>query len=319
MGLYPSGHRDRLDVAIRRSALTGVGQTVRQLSVINANDMDCDLMEITAHAGARPSHAEWQGQLVSLSGKNAGRKIDGARVYSLREIGYGTGDGFGGWNCRHDWFPFFEGISSRAYSDKRLNELNARDIEYDGKMYTEYEIDQMQRALERDVRDCKRKVSAADTAVKNASDEKVEQQMRDLFTVESVKLKKAEKKLDGFLETTGNLSDTTRTGVNGFNRSTAQNAVWANKKGLTPKEKDGKINKNIAKMTDSQLSKSIKSWTELIELHTDKIENPQKYLPDWENFDSRYQDGLKKHWKKEKMNFERDRNLAEDELKKRGE
>ncbi|MCR5706796.1 MAG: phage minor capsid protein [Ruminococcus sp.] len=317
--LYPSGHRDRLDVAIRRSALTGVGQTVRQLSVINANDMGCDLMEITAHAGARPSHAEWQGQLVSLSGKNAGRKIDGARVYSLREIGYGTGDGFGGWNCRHDWFPFFEGISSRAYSDKRLNELNARDIEYDGKMYTEYEIDQMQRALERDIRDSKRKVLAADTAVKNASDAETEKQMKDLFTTESVKLKKAEKKLDGFLETTGNLSDTTRTGVNGFNRSTAQNAVWANKKGLTPKEKDGKINKNIAKMTDSQLSKSIKSWTELIELHTDKIENPQKYLPDWENFDSRYQDGLKKHWKKEKMNFERDRNLAEDELKKRGE
>lgn len=317
--LYPSGHRDRLDVAIRRSALTGVGQTVRQLSVINANDMGCDLMEITAHAGARPSHAEWQGQLVSLSGKNAGRKIDGARVYSLREIGYGTGDGFGGWNCRHDWFPFFEGISSRAYSDKRLNELNARDIEYDGKMYTEYEIDQMQRALERDIRDSKRKVLAADTAVKNAPDEETEKQMKELFTVESVKLKKAEKKLDGFLDRTGNLADTTRTGVNGFGRSTAQKAVWANKKGLTPKEKDGKINKNIAKMTDSQLSKSIKSWTELIELHTDKIENPKKYLPDWDNFDSRYQDGLKKHWKKEMTNFERDRNLAEDELKKRGE
>ena len=150
--LYPSGHKDRLDVAVRRSTLTGVGQTVRQLSVINANDMDCDLMEITAHSGARPSHADWQGQLVSLSGKNAGRRIDGARVYTLKEIGYGTGDGFGGWNCRHDWFPFFEGISSRTYTDKRLQELNAKDIEYNGKMYTEYEIDQMQRSLERDIR-----------------------------------------------------------------------------------------------------------------------------------------------------------------------
>lgn len=101
--LYPSGHRDRLDVAVRRSVLTGVGQTVRKLSEINAGDMDCDLMEITAHVGARPDHAEWQGMLVSLSGKNAGRVIDGVRVLSLKEIGYGTGEGFGGWNCRHDW------------------------------------------------------------------------------------------------------------------------------------------------------------------------------------------------------------------------
>lgn len=92
--LYPSGHRDKLDVAVRRSVLTGVGQTCRQLSLINAQDMGCDIMEITAHSNARPSHAEWQGQLVSLSGRKG--------YLSLKDIGYGTGDGFGGWNCRHD-------------------------------------------------------------------------------------------------------------------------------------------------------------------------------------------------------------------------
>lgn len=96
--LYPSGHRDRLDVAVRRSVLTGVGQTVRMLSESNAQDMGCDLMEITAHAGARPSHAAWQGQIVSLSGRKG--------YLSKSDIGYGTGDGFGGWNCRHDWYPF---------------------------------------------------------------------------------------------------------------------------------------------------------------------------------------------------------------------
>ena len=228
--LYPSGHRDRLDVAVRRSVLTGVGQTVRKISEINASDMDCDIMEITAHAGARPSHAEWQGQFASLSGKNAGRKIDGARVFSLKEIGYGTGDGFGGWNCRHDWFPFFEGISSRAYTNQRLKELNAKNIEYNGKMYSEYEIDQMQRALERKVRERKRAVSAADTAVKNAPDDQTANQMKAFFTEQSVKLKQAEKNLSDFISATGNLPDGTRTWVNGFGRSTAQKAVWANRK-----------------------------------------------------------------------------------------
>ncbi|MBR2284576.1 MAG: phage minor capsid protein [Ruminococcus sp.] len=258
--LYPSGHRDRLDVAVRRSALTGVGQTVRQLSVINANDMGCDLMEITAHAGARPTHAEWQGQLVSLSGKNAGRKIDGARVYSLKEIGYGTGDGFGGWNCRHDWFPFFEGISSRAYSDERLKELNARNIEYDGKMYTEYEIDQMQRALERDIREKKRKVSAADTAVKNAPDEVTAKQMSDMFTKESVKLKKAEKKLSDFLGQTGNLPDSTRVWVNGFGRSTAQKAVWANRRTELMKDLTSKDFNDIIPLKGKLSSADVRKW-----------------------------------------------------------
>lgn len=43
--LYPSGHRDKLDVAVRRAVLTGVGQTCRELSETNAQDMGCDLMK----------------------------------------------------------------------------------------------------------------------------------------------------------------------------------------------------------------------------------------------------------------------------------
>ena len=255
--LYPTGHRDRLDVAVRRSVLTGVGQTVRRISVINANDMGCDLMEITAHSGARPTHAVWQGKLASLSGKNAGRTIDGAKVYSLRDIGYGEADGFGGVNCRHDWFPFFEGISSRAYSDERLQQLNARNIEYNGKMYTEYEIDQMQRKLERKIREMKRRVSAADTAVREAPDDQTANQMKDLFTSESVKLKKAEQDLKDFLSQTGNLNDSTRTWVNGFGRSTAQKAVYASKKhhkGLTSGNKNGKIKSGNKSETKQKLA-----------------------------------------------------------------
>lgn len=220
--LYPTGHRDRLDVAVRRSVLTGVGQTVRQLSAINANDMGCDLMEITAHAGARPSHAQWQGQIVSLSGRKG--------YLSPKDIGYGTGDGFGGWNCRHDWYPYFEGISERAYSEERLRELNARNIEVNGQKYTEYEASQIQRKLERKVREMKRRVLASETALKNAPDQITANQMQDFFASESAKLKKAEQKLKGFLNQTGNLPDSTRTWVNGFSRNTAQKAVHAGNK-----------------------------------------------------------------------------------------
>lgn len=242
--LYPSGHRDRLDVAIRRAVLTGVGQTVRQLSLVNANDMDCDLMEITAHLGARPSHAEWQGKLVSFSGKNAGKIIDGCRVLSLDEIGYGSGDGFGGWNCRHDWYPFFEGISSRAYSDDDLKKLNEKTTEYNGEKYSDYEITQIQRKFERDIRGLKREAAAYDSGRENAQNEQLRQQFLEDFNKVALKLKEKERQLKDFLAQTGQPPDDARTQVLGFGKSQAQKAVWAEKKSplsLTKFLSDGTI------------------------------------------------------------------------------
>lgn len=220
--LYPSGHRDTLEVAVRRSVLTGVGQTVRTLSEIHAGDMGCDLMEITAHAGARPSHAEWQGQIVSLSGRRG--------YLSKRDIGCGTGDGFGGWNCRHDWHPFFEGISRRAYTDERLKALNEPHIDLgDGKLYTDYEVSQMQRALERDVRKAKREAVVCQTALDAAESEDMRAFMQAEYTDAATALKKAERELRDFCRQTGSRNDNSRVWISGFGRSEAQRAVWADK------------------------------------------------------------------------------------------
>ncbi|MDE7097526.1 MAG: phage minor capsid protein [Ruminococcus sp.] len=208
--LYPTGHKDRIDVAVRRAVLTGVGQTVRQLSVINANDMGCDIMEITAHSGARPSHAVWQGKLVSLSGKNAGKIIEGCRVLSLSEIGYGSGDGFGGWNCRHDWYPFFVGISKRAYSDERLKELDTKNIEYNGKKYSEYEISQIQRRYEREIRSAKREQVAFKTAVQKAQDPELKAVMQDSLNYANSVVKDKQAKMRDFINQTGQFRDYSR-------------------------------------------------------------------------------------------------------------
>lgn len=66
---YPSGQHRSLETAVRMNIVTGVNQTCGKLQLLRAKDMNWDLMEITAHAGARPSHAEWQGKIVSLSGQ----------------------------------------------------------------------------------------------------------------------------------------------------------------------------------------------------------------------------------------------------------
>lgn len=219
---YPSGHTDKLDVAVRRAVLTGVGQTVRQVSFQNARDLDCDLMEITAHAGARPSHSVWQGKIVSLSGRRGYLTVD--------EIGYGTVDGFGGVNCRHDWHPFFEGFSERAYSDQRLKDLAEHTVQIDGKDYHDYEITQMQRYYERRIREKKRQVLAAKVQQDSAQTDADAAAAGAEFQKRSVQLKKAEQKLKDFLDQTGFLNDSSRTWVDGFGKSVSQKAVCANKK-----------------------------------------------------------------------------------------
>ena len=76
----------------------------------------------------------------------------------IESTGYGTGEGLGGWNCRHSFFPYFEGISKPAYTDKALEELEGEPITFDGKEYTQYEATQKQRAMERNMRHTQRQL-----------------------------------------------------------------------------------------------------------------------------------------------------------------
>lgn len=220
--LYPSGRSDRIEVAIRRAVLTGVAKTCRTIGEYNAASCGCDLMELSAHAGARPSHAKWQGQLVSLSGKKG--------YLSKDDIGYGSGDGFGGYNCRHDWYPFFPGISQRNYSPEKLEQLENMTINYNGQEIPYYDATQEQRRLERAVRDCKLRLSATDAARQETTDPKLRAQLDEDFARQSKALREARDKLADFQNGTGLLPDTSRTQVYGYGRSISQKAVSAQKK-----------------------------------------------------------------------------------------
>ncbi|WP_050698986.1 phage minor capsid protein [Anaeromassilibacillus senegalensis] len=154
---YPSGHRDNIEVAVRRAVLTGVNQTALQLQMDLADEMECDLVETTAHAGARPEHAAWQGQVYSRSGKSS-KYPD-----FVRSTGYGSGAGLGGWNCRHSFYPYYDG-SVRTYSKADLADYDSKKYRYNGKAMTEYEASQQQRYIERQVRRWKREYAAMDAA-----------------------------------------------------------------------------------------------------------------------------------------------------------
>ena len=155
---YPTGHVDYLDVAFRRATLTGVNQTAAEVQLRRMDEIETDLVETTAHHGARPSHAAWQGKWFSRSG----RSDKYPDFYA--STGYGTGPGLCGWNCRHSFFPVIEGLSDRAYSAEKLRELNNRTVTYNGEEMSLYDATQRQRYIERKIRRWKREESAMDAA-----------------------------------------------------------------------------------------------------------------------------------------------------------
>lgn len=198
---YPSGHTDTLEVAVRRAVLTGVNQTAAKLQLARAEEMGCEFVEVTAHEGARPEHALWQGKVYHIGGAILYQGV----WYEDFETatGYGTGPGLCGWNCRHNFYPFFPGISLPNYTAARLEELNARNVEYGGKQYTRYEIRQMRRALERTVRKYKRRFLAEKAAGQDT-------------TQTAFRLRDAQRELNAFIKATGDKVDGARTEVSGF-------------------------------------------------------------------------------------------------------
>ena len=222
---YASGVRNHADVAARRAVLTGLSQYTGKISERNAEELDTDIVEVTAHAGARPDHAEWQGRWYSLSGKSK-------KYPSLVEVtGYGTGAGLKGWNCRHDFYPVIDGISEPSYTEEELRNIDPPPFEYEGKAYTYYEATQRQRYMERSMRKTKREILAAD-ATGN----------KDRFTEKSVLLRRQREEYGKFSKAAGLLTQNQRTQVDGFGHSQAGKAVWAAKGNQKPLE--NKISSN---------------------------------------------------------------------------
>lgn len=207
---YPSGHTDTLEVAARRAVLTGVNQTAGKLQLARMDEMGAEFVETSAHGGARPSHAEWQGRRFHRGGPV---DYNGRHYPDFEETtGYGTGAGLCGWNCRHSFWPCYPDLGAPpTWTGESLRKLNARDIEYNGKLYTRYEISQMQRARERNVRRCKKRYLAEEAAGLDTTDS-------------AVRLKAARQSLGQFAKDTGGRVDSARTSVPKFGRSEAGRA-----------------------------------------------------------------------------------------------
>lgn len=163
---FRSGISRGIDVAAALAVRTTLGQMAAQISMDNATQLGTDLVEVSSHAGAREGdghadHAYWQGRVYSISGRQhpEEEKRLGYKIYKLSDVTGYPDDPLGlcGYNCRHTFYPFLEGISEPNPVVK-----DPEPVTVDGRTYTYYQATQVQRRLERELRELKRQYIGGD-------------------------------------------------------------------------------------------------------------------------------------------------------------
>lgn len=199
---YPSGARRSVESAVRTNIVTAINQNCGKLQELRADELGWDLMELTAHSGARPEHARWQGKIVSRSGKKG--------YLSFRDIGYGEATGFKGVNCRHDWYPYYPG-STKTYTQEQLNAWKNEKVTYNGKEYSKYEATQIRRKIERQIRNDKKQLAGLQGILNsNINDNKLILETKTDFSKRSLIYKTHQNELDDFIKQTSLVKDNSR-------------------------------------------------------------------------------------------------------------
>lgn len=155
---YASGRSYQLDSAVRMNVRTSMNQMAGRITESNARRTGVDLVIVSQHEGARPSHADVENKIFSLSGasRNYPAFSDPLPVEGGEGAGYGTAGGICGVYCRHSFFPFWEGISEIPAKKQEPAPVNVG-----GKIYDYYQATQKQRSMERDIRALKREAYAS--------------------------------------------------------------------------------------------------------------------------------------------------------------
>lgn len=144
---YESGVKTSLEAAVRRNIMGGLGLMQEQISQHNHDTLGADGWEISAHANSAPDHEPYQG-----------KQYTDAEYQALQDSLHRH---IGTLNCGHVASPIIVGVSAPQYTKKELKDFqssNKSGIMYEGRHFTGYEATQQQRALERAIRQEKRRL-----------------------------------------------------------------------------------------------------------------------------------------------------------------
>lgn len=184
---YPSGHSDTIETATLRAVRTGISQACANVTDARMDEMDWDIILVSAHLGARVTDAEdftnhywWQGKFYSKSGNDT-------RFPPFSVCGMGDVQGIHGANCRHSHGP----------GDGIHNPFEKFDAEENKKLY---ELQQRQRALERRIRKTKREVMGLKTAADNLPDGVAKDELTATYHYKAYKLRRQNAQYKAFCE-----------------------------------------------------------------------------------------------------------------------
>lgn len=223
---YPSGHKDTIETATARAVRTGVAQATGDISIKRMEEMDWDIILVSAHIGARTgdggqnpgNHLWWQGQFYSRTGKDR-------RFPPFSQTGYGTGEGLCGWNCRHS-FGSGDGVNN-PYKDIQTADN-----------YKVEQLEKRQRTLERRIRKTKREVMGMQEAVDKCKDESVKFEMQLDLDRKSYLLQRQNKAYNEFCKTNDLRTQQERLQIARWNREQAAKARGAARRYQNAKGKE---------------------------------------------------------------------------------
>jgi hypothetical protein len=223
---YPSGHKDTIETATARAVRTGVAQATGDISIKRMEEMDWDIILVSAHIGARTgdggqnpgNHLWWQGQFHSRTGKDK-------RFPPFSQTGYGTGEGLCGWNCRHS-FGSGDGVNN-PYKDIQTADN-----------YKVEQLEERQRTLELRIRKTKREVMGMQEAVDKCKDESAKFEMQLELDRKSYLLQRQNKAYNEFCKENDLRTQQERLQIARWNREQAAKARGAARRYQNAKGKE---------------------------------------------------------------------------------
>lgn len=211
---YPSGHTDTVETATLRAVRTGIGQMSGQISMQRLEEMDWEIVLVSAHLGARvtdeedyTNHAWWQGKFYSRRGMDK-------RFPPFSVCGEGHVQGILGANCRHSYGP----------GDGIHNPYEQYDSEENKKAY---ELSQRQRLMERRIRKTKRRVLGLQEGIDNAETGELRHKLEDKHREASALLGRQNRAYNQFCEDNGLKRQADRIQIAKWGREQAKRSVQA--------------------------------------------------------------------------------------------
>lgn len=165
---YASGKSYRLDSMVRMHLKSGLRELHNENQRLLGEEYGADGVEISVHEHPAEDHEEAQGRQFSFEEFNKLQRIGAAKTYTGKEINMhldrkttiSQGLSFRPislYNCYHYTFSIVLGVSKPSDEKelKRIIDENHKGFEFEGKHYTLYEGTQLQRQIERKIREQK--------------------------------------------------------------------------------------------------------------------------------------------------------------------